>query len=154
QALNTTGKEMRAALFPLLGERGRWLSQFSDSWKWVNNYLVADEGGLPADAETIWQEGTPGQRVEILRRLRAVDPGKAREWLDDVWKQEKADVRGDFINALEIGLNADDEPFLEKALDDRASGVRETAALLLARLPASAFSERMRQRGQSLLHKV
>lgn len=153
-ALNTTGKETRAALFPLLGERGRWLSQFNTSWKWVNNYLAVAEDGLPADAETIWQEGTTGQRVEILRRQRAVDPGKALTWLEGVWKQEKAEARGEMIETLTLGLNAGDEPFLENALDDRASGVRAAAATLLARLPASAFSQRMRERGQQMLLMV
>jgi hypothetical protein len=153
-ALNATNKETRAALFPLLGERGRWLSLFNQSWKWVNNYLASERAGLPADAETIWQEGTPGQRIEILRRQRAIDPGKAREWLATVWKQEKAEVRTDLLDTLKIGLSPDDEPFLEKALDDRASGVRTTAANLLSSLPSSAFSERMRQRGQDMLQMV
>jgi hypothetical protein len=161
-ALNTTGvaftsipvKEMRAALFPLLGERGRWLSQFNPAWKWVNNYLVLDDAGVPDDAETIWQEGTLGQRVELLRRQRAVDPGKALAWLEGVWEQEKADARGELIEALEVRLNGADEPFLECALDDRAKGVRATAAALLARLPASALCQRMRQRGQHMLQMI
>lgn len=153
-ALNTTGKEARAAIFPLLGERGRWLSQFNYTWRWVSNYLVSDDSGLPADAETTWQEGSQGQRVEILRRLRAVDPGQARDWLEGVWKQEKAEARSEMIEALAIGLSADDEPFLENALEDRASGVRSTAASLLARLLNSALSERMRQRAQDFLQLV
>lgn len=153
-ALNMSGKETRTALFPLLGERGRWLSQFNSSWAWVQNYLAVDESGLPADAETIWQEGTLGQRVEILRRLREVDANKAREWLEAVWKQEKADERNDLIKALETGLNAADEPFLERALDDRSSGVRTTSAWLLGRLPDSAWSQRMCQRGQGMLRMV
>ena len=153
-ALNTTNKETRTALFPLLGERGHWLSQFNQSWKWVNNYLASEQVGLPTDAESIWQEGTLGQRVEILRRQRAIDPGKAREWLAAVWKQEKAEARADLLDTLEVGLQTDDEPFLEKALDDRAGGVRSTAANLLSLLPGSAFSERMRQRGQILLQMI
>lgn len=154
QALNMTGKETRAALSPLLGERGRWLSQFNPSWKWVNNHLATPEESLPADAETIWQEGTSGQRIEILRLLRAVDAGKGREWLEGVWKQERAEARENLIGALEISLSADDEPFLEKALDDRAGGVRAAAAALLSRLPASAFCERMRQRGLPMVQMI
>lgn len=154
QALNMHGKEIRAALFSVLGTRGRWLSQFNESWKWVNNYLAVDESGLPADAETIWQEGSLGQRAELLRRLRAVDASKGRKWLEAVWLQEKAEARGDFIATLEIGLSVVDEPFLEKALSDRASGVRATAALLLTRLPASALGERMRLRGQGIVQRL
>src|SRR5579883_3448634 len=122
QALNLTTNEVRAALAPVLGERGRWLSQFNSSWKWVNNYLHTQEESLPAEAERIWQEGTAGQRLEILRRQRAVDPVLALSWLEEVWKQEKAEMRGDMIATLSIGLSAADEPFLEKALDDRSAG--------------------------------
>jgi hypothetical protein len=153
-ALNATGKDIKAALVPVLGERGRWLSQCNGAWKWVNNYLATQEDSLPADAESIWQEGTPGQRLEILRRQRAVDPALARTWAENVWLQEKAEMRGDMVTALSIGLSADDEPFLENALSDRAASVRTIAAGLLAQLPTSALSERQRQRGQDLLRMV
>lgn len=153
-ALGKTSKELRIALFPVLGERGLWLSQFNPAWSWVQNYLPANEDGLPIDAETIWQEGTIGQRVEILRRLRSVDPAKARAWLEDVWKQEKAEARSDLLDTLETNLGAADEEFLEKALDDRAAGVRLVAASLLAHIPTSAFVERMCERGSSMLKMV
>jgi hypothetical protein len=150
-ALNTTGREIRAAVFPVLGERGIWLSQLNRPWKWVQDFLPADTGSLPSDAETVWQEGSLGQRVEILRRLRAVDPGKACDWLKAVWKQEKAYTRGDFLTTLEVGLSAADEPFLEAALDDHVASVRAMAVSLLTRLPDSAFCTRMRQRGQNMI---
>ena len=150
-ALNKSGKDVRAALFPVLGERGLWLSSFNPAWNWMRDFLPADESGLPAEAETIWQEGTSAQRAEILRRLRAVDPDKARDWLEAVWKQEKAEVRNDLLSTLEIGLGTTDEAFLEKALDDRAASVRTVAVSLLAHIPASAFIERMCQRGQAML---
>ncbi|HEU5378456.1 MAG TPA: DUF5691 domain-containing protein [Ktedonobacteraceae bacterium] len=152
--LSKTGKELRASLFPVLGERGLWLSQFNSAWHWVQNYLPAASNALPVDAETIWQEGSVGQRVEVLRRLRAVDPAKAREWLEAVWKQERAEVRGDLLNALEVGLGAADEALLEKALDDRAASVRLIAASLLTRIPTSAFVERMCTRGGSMVKNV
>src|SRR6266568_1008067 len=55
-ALGMQKKEIRAALFPVLGERGRWLSRFNASWSWVANFLPGGENTLPADVETIWQE--------------------------------------------------------------------------------------------------
>ncbi len=36
-ALNTQGAELRVAIFPVLGERGRWLSQFNPAWSWVTH---------------------------------------------------------------------------------------------------------------------
>ena len=154
QALNTSKKETRAALFPVLGERGLWLSQFNPSWNWVRDFLPASESDLPADAENIWQEGTNEQRVEILGRLRAADPAQAREWLADAWKRERAEVRADLLATLETNLGPEDEAFLENVLNDRALSVRTVAASLLSRLPNSAFAERMRERGSAMLKMI
>ncbi|HEY1353337.1 MAG TPA: DUF5691 domain-containing protein [Ktedonobacteraceae bacterium] len=151
QALQVTNKETQAALVPVLGERGRWLGQFNSSWNWVQQFLPEDENCLPPDAETIWQEGPVGQRIEILRRLRRIDPQQARTWLEGVWKQEKAEMRNDLLASLEIGLCAADEAFLEAALDDRAASVRSMAAAMLTRLPHSALCQRMRQRAQNMI---
>lgn len=156
QALGSTRNDIRATLAPVLGERGRWLSQFNSAWQWVAQqaYLPGQTDGLPHDSETIWQEGTLGQRSEILRRVRAFDPAQARTWLEGVWKQEKAEARHTLLSVLEIGLSADDEAFLEQALDDRSSSVRAAATALLARLPASAFASRMQARGTAMLKMV
>src|SRR5579885_1936696 len=142
-------KDIRAALISVIGERGRWLGQFNPGWSWVAQFLAGDT--LPDDAETIWQEGTIGQRSEILRQLRAVDAAKARDWLNAVWKQEKAEARNKFLATFKTGLSAEDEGFLEKALDDRSEGVRTTAAELLARIPASALAQRMLARADAIL---
>lgn len=144
-------KQIREALIPVLGERGRWLSQFNTSWAWVQQFLPEMSRELPADAEIIWQEGTTGQRSEILRRLRAVDAAKAREWLAEVWKQEKAEARNALLAALEVNLTAEDEAFLDTALDDRSSTVKAGIAVLLARIPSSALSQRMQQRADAIL---
>ena len=36
-ALAIQGTELRSAMFHLIGERGRWLSQFNPAWSWVSN---------------------------------------------------------------------------------------------------------------------
>jgi hypothetical protein len=144
-------KALRAALVPVLGTRGHWLSQCNPAWSWVAQYLAETTRALPIDAEIIWQEGTQGQRAEILRRLRQSDPAKARTWLVEVWKLEKAEARNEFLATIETQLSMEDEPFLEQALDDRSSNVRATAASLLARLPNSALNRRMQERADTML---
>ena len=136
-------KEIRPALFAVLGERGRWLSQFEKTWVWVAQFLASEE--------TLWQEGTLGQRCQILTRVRSVEPAKAREWLADVWKKEKAEARAELLATFEMGLSAEDEPFLEKALDDRSEAVREISAGFLAHIPVSAFMQRMLARADAML---
>lgn len=152
QALNygADHKVLRAALIPVLGERGRWLSQFNKKWQWVAQFLKDTSSELPADAETIWEEGTYQQRSEILFRLRASDPAKARTWLANVWKTEKADARHALLSALEVNISAEDESFLEGLLKDRAASVRQEASDLLARIPTSTFLGRMTTRVEAL----
>ena len=149
-ALNARSRELRTTLLPVLGERGGWLSRFNPEWHWVSQARIetADES---AGLERIWQEGTPAERLAVLRRTRSHDPARAREWLRDVWRQEKAEFRIEAIQTLDTSLSLDDETFLESALDDRAAGVRSAAAAPLARLPGSALAGRMRLRADALL---
>ncbi|MGH2494577.1 MAG: DUF5691 domain-containing protein [Ktedonobacteraceae bacterium] len=151
-AVRTTA--LQAAVFPVLGERGLWLSQFNPEWAWVKNFLPATDDVLPDDAETIWQEGTIRQRYEILCRLRAIDAAKARAWLEGVWKQEKAEARLELLKMFEVGLSGEDEPFLEKALDDRAASVRALVPPMLACILGSTFAQRMTSRADTIITNV
>jgi hypothetical protein len=147
-----TTREMRAALAPVVGERGRWLARHNPDWSWIlERTLPGERDALPPDAETIWQEGTSGQRVALLGRLRAHDPARAREWLAGVWKQEKAETRASMLETFATDLSMDDEPFLESALDDRSEKVRAAASDLLTTLPASALARRIRDRADAAL---
>jgi hypothetical protein len=147
----TKNKEVRSALVPVLGERGRWLSQFNQEWKWVNQLLLQTEKLLPANVEAIWQEGTLDERSMILRNMREVDPARARDWLAEVWKKEKAEARTTLLATFEVNLSLEDEPFLEKALDDRSTNVQSLAVSLLARLSDSALVQRMQNRADAIL---
>ncbi len=150
-ALDCRFQYVRSDLAVVVGESGRWLARFNPQWSWVEEALVAADEGVPADAETLWQEGALLQRVAVLRRVRGLDPTRGREWIEAVWPREKADARKELVEALAIGLSADDEPFLEKALDDKGGEVRKAAVALLARLPGSAYEERMVARADALL---
>ncbi len=154
EALATQDDDVRLQLAPALGERGRWLSHFVAAWNWVDGALIQAAGALPPGADTIWEEGALTARVALLRQARAVDPERARAWVTAVWKQEKAETREELIGCYGANLAADDEPFLEAALDDRAGGVRTIAASLLARLPGSAFATRARERADAMLAYV
>lgn len=149
----------RSAIRQILGERGRWLARFNDSWTWARTQGLeaapdAPEDALPPpppDAERIWEEGNLEDRMSVLRRVRAVDPALARSWLAPVLSKEKAEPRARLLSTLETGLGPDDEELLEKSLDDRSSQVRSTAGLLLARLPGSACARRLRERADAML---
>ncbi len=150
-ALASTDTGVQSSLIPVLGERGFWLSRCDPAWSWATDPTATAGNTLPASAETIWGEGTARQRCSLLQRMRAVDPARARAWLEATWKQEKAEFRIEAVKTFSTGLSADDEAFLEQALNDRSAHLREAAASLLARLTTSAYAQRMRRRANQML---
>lgn len=130
------------------GERGRWLARHNPAWRW----LV--DGVAPASLEErrrVWDEGTPEGRLSALRATRATEPNEARSWIESVWKAEKASLREEMVAALAMNLSVSDEPLLNQALADRATGVRAAAARLLARIETSPLAGRARNRADAIL---
>jgi len=137
-------------LLKVLGQRGRWLCQFNEKWRKILSQL-SEAKELPANAEALWNEGSPSERKSILSKVRSVDPPKSRQWLEAVWAAEKADARAEFLEILEAGLSAQDQTFLEGILADGSKRVRSTAGRLLCRLPESGTAQRVRRLGESML---
>ena len=149
--LESKDKDVRQNLLPVLGERGAWLSRQNPDWSHFHTGATSQTlAGLPEIKRT-WDEGTIDQRCEALAILRGLDPVTAREWVAQVYASEKANHRVRLVESLATGLSDDDEAFLEGCLDDRSSAVGQAAARLLARLPRSALSGRMRGRAAAML---
>ncbi len=151
QALSVSDATVREHLLPVVGERGRWLSEFNAEWRWVTAG-VGELSGSDHDALVRqWEQGTISERCHAIATLRRSDPAAARQWLEAGIDNEKPDHRARLLSTLEIGLEADDEPLLEARLDDRSEQVRRVAAGMLARLTESALAQRMRQRAEAML---
>nr|WP_067652665.1 SWIM zinc finger family protein [Nocardia harenae] len=130
--------EYRGPLLRLAGPRGRWLAAAHPSW---NDFRVSSD-----EVAEVWAYGKPAARRNLLRELRRDDPVRARELLAGTWATEPGAQAAELLAVLGDGLAPADEELLERALAGRRGDVRRTAAALLARLPGSAFTERMRQR--------
>ncbi len=144
--------DLRAAILPVLGQRGRWLATQNPAWEYARPLPAAEE--LLADAAQLhatWETSDRATRQALLTRLREQSPFIARTLVETTWGSEKADDRAAFVATFATGLSMDDEPFLEAALDDRSREVRRTAANLLSRLPASRLVQRMIARVQPLV---
>jgi Family of unknown function (DUF5691) len=128
--------ELSEAILAVLGNRGKWLAAQSAEWRAIFGF---------ADG-SVWEDGSIDQRRIYLENLRRRDPAGARELVATAWEQESPKNRADLLQTLAQGLSPDDEPLLERALDDKWSMVRRTAADLLSRLPESALVDRMRER--------
>ena len=138
--LNQARPQQQAAWRPLLGNRGLWLARQNPDWSWA---LAAAASG---DVATQWLEGGLSERVAALRGQRGEHAATAREWLQSVWKGEKAEARQALLEAMAVQLGMEDEALLEQCLGDRSQAVARTAAGLLAQLPESALALRLQQR--------
>jgi hypothetical protein len=135
----------RASASPVLGRRALWLARRNPEWK-VSG--VAHE-----PSEERWVNGTLAERRLELAGMRAIDPAKARTWLEGTWQTDPPDARAAFLETIlhAPGLSASDEPFLESALDDKRKDVRAAAVECLCRLPGSAHARRNLERLYSLV---
>jgi hypothetical protein len=139
-AANPAGDDP-AAIRRVLGRRGEWLASLNPAWQ-----ATAIDEPL-----ALWRNGVKAQRLATLRATRARDAAAARDLVTESWAQESPDDRAEIVLALGVGLSPDDESFLESVLDDKRKPVRQAAAELLARLPASAYAQRMTTRIASAL---
>lgn len=135
---------LQAQVAALMGKRGQWLAAHNPSW-------TAVRASAPDDAGALWQTGDLQQRRHALSAMRRADPAAALAALEQEWPQEPAENRIALLPCLSNGLNLNDEAFLERALDDKRKEVRQSAQLLLAALPGTAFEQRAAARLASLL---
>lgn len=136
-SLGQKNTALRAALLPVLGQRGDWLARQDAAWAWA---VGAQEETLdPA----LWEHGTLDQRRLYLDKLRQRDPAAARSLLQIGFAQLDARERAALLEQLATGLDAADEDFLESLLADRSKEVRQLASRLLSRLAGSRYVARM-----------
>ena len=143
--LATRQPGLRPRVLPLLGMRGRWLAAFEPGWDWAAGAQDPDQ------LRETWHNGALEQRTAALARWRQEDPAAARAALQAAWPAEPPESRAALLACLATGLDAQDEAFLESALDDRRKNVRQLAQRLLARLPGSDYTRRMLARAAPLL---
>lgn len=133
------------ALRPLLartaGERGLWLASLNPDWRM---FAASSDGEPDQDA---WEHGRPMQRQAFFLAARTKDPAQARELFEKNMASMDASERVALLGLFSHGLSGEDEELLERLLKkDRSREVKKTAALLLSRLPKSAYLSRMGER--------
>jgi Family of unknown function (DUF5691)/SWIM zinc finger len=135
-----------AAYVELGGTRASWLARTfpelaGDVW-W----------GTGEDWDEAWAvAGTGTAKAAVVRHLRLMDLPHARAALANWWASTPSDDRARMLEAVEVRIEAADEPFLIEALTDRRADVRRTAAGLLVLLPDSALTRRIEDEARPLL---
>ena len=145
--LGSANPVLQAPLRVVVGPRGRWLAGHHDRWAWAAGEPVGDIEAAGRRFPT----AAKADRLAMLEAVRRADPSRGLEFLRSTWSGDPAAERAALLAVLAVGLSDDDEPFLEAALDDRSAAVRQVAADLLGRLPASPRSARMAERLRSLV---
>ena len=103
-----------------------------------SRWLHAQLGDAPPeDLDEAWELGTPDERRAAFDEQRRRAPAAARERVEASWDATRAAERTQWVQRLSTGLGPDDEPFLERCLDDRSKHVRAAAAELLTRLDSA-----------------
>ena len=105
QVLNKTNTKALPKVHQVLGVRGKWLTQFNESWQ------IQDK---TTDQKIIWEEGKPTERKTLFVNLRITSPAEALDLLKQSWEQESANDRKDFINHLTTNISIADEEFLNE----------------------------------------
>ncbi|WP_141727809.1 DUF5691 domain-containing protein [Thermogemmatispora onikobensis] len=146
-----------AASWPVLaqviGERGRWLIRLNPSWRCLLSSLPVTELS-EQELNSLWYEGSASERLALLRQLRVYNRPLARQLLEEVWPQEQRERRLALLETFEIGLEQDDEVFLEKVRNQRSYYERRLAVSLLLRLPSSACRRELPLLAHGLLQRV
>ncbi len=137
-AFGATHENLRAALLPVLGQRGRWLAQFNKRWSYAQWSTDQDH------AEDQYHLGNLKERLLYLQQLRSQEPEVARDLIWSTWDTEDYQARAEFVKMLHYNLSEADLPFLEEALEDRRKEVRQEAAALLVCLPSSSLVQRFK----------
>lgn len=138
-----------AAIMKVVGAAGRSLAKLNPEWQQLSGERT---GSLPESIDAAWQTGLPGERLGLLKNLRAIKSEDARRLVESTWAEDTPKDRQTFVDAFSVELSMDDEPFLEeKALMDGRKEIRTAARLLLCRLPQSRYSLRMIDRASSLV---
>jgi hypothetical protein len=142
---------LREAIAALPGKRMRWLAAQNPAWSYAAGDIIYQQDTGEDTITATWETGSTADRRALVQHLRRADPARGREMLEATWQSEKLDDRKTFIELCAEGLSMDDEPFLERVLDDRSMDVRSLAAAHLARLPESRLYQRMQERSANLL---
>ncbi len=135
-----------AAYVELGGTRAAWLARtFSE--------LAGDVWwGTGEDWDEAWAATETGAaKAAVVRRTRRSDLPRARAALATWWASIPSPERARVLEAVEVGIEPADEPFLTDALTDRRADVRTTAAGLLVLLPDSALTRRIEDEAKPLL---
>jgi len=99
---------------------------------WVSGF--APTAGKTVLDDDTWAYTSPGERLVMLRAMRASDPDRARQLIVGHAGNESAEPRFKLVEVLQTNLNPADADYLASLSSDRSGKVKDLAKKLLGRL--------------------
>ncbi|NBB29621.1 DUF5691 domain-containing protein [Cellulophaga sp. BC115SP] len=106
--LNKFFTKFKSKLYPVIGKKGLWLTQFNPDWQ---DKLIVDN---------VWTEGKPSARKLYFSKLRKETPNEALALLEASWSSETGKDLKDFLNEFFHRLSSQDLDFLNKVHEELA----------------------------------
>ena len=131
-----------------LPKLGKYLREVADTCRlgpseaaWVARSADGDPADHALDDDEIteesWQTYPKAKRIAFAERVRRDDAARGRALIEATFSGDPAALRGELVRVFRIGLSAEDRPFLEQALGDRARSVKDAAGEVLGLLPGT-----------------
>lgn len=120
----------------IIGERGKWLTNF-----YMGNKTAKEK-------KVNWETGTIQERATFFKEKYKSNPSEAIDLLKDTWKSETVSQKKDFIRILHQNPCAEIETFLDDILinaKEKDAELRKLMAETLVRIPNAKFTERLCQ---------
>ena len=131
---------LRQLVQALVNKRMKWLVyQWDRNERWL----------FPDAAE--FHDYTPNIRIELIDHLRHSNPIQARQLVEQIWDMEDKSTREAYLEAFEIRLSMDDEPFLERIKSTGNALCSLRAQQLLMKLPDSRMSQNIIEYASTLV---
>jgi hypothetical protein len=122
-------KQLRQMISACMGQRGKWLMQWNDSWQW----------SAPTSFDDVWENGSTSERKAVLAKIREQDAAKGLSLLMEIWSHENAASRAELLESLKTGAGIADLPWLEQVMEEKSVKVREVTMSILKTIPESTI---------------
>lgn len=130
--LGNQHKHLRQLISTCMGQRGKWLMQWNESWRW----------SAPSSYDDAWENGSTSERKAVLTKIREQDAAKGLALLREIWLRENAATRAELLESLRTGAGAADLPWLEPLMEEKSVKVRDAAMAILKTIPESNILQR------------
>lgn len=130
--------------YPVLGNRGHWLIQLNPEWQSIQPSLLLE--ALEQERLGSWKAQSKLIKQGVFPLLFQDEPQNAWIVFRHFWDLSSLPEKKQLLHFLEHRVRPEYQDFLENLLDSKSLEIRRLSASLLAELPESGWSHRIKNR--------